>query len=55
MNTTDGVVDWKTVWTYPAVFAGVVMVAFFLLFWDRLREPAGEGEVANAMAWEENP
>jgi nucleoside transporter len=35
MNTHDGVVDWKTVWLYPCIFAGVVMVIFFLLFWDR--------------------
>lgn len=30
-----GVVDWKAVWMYPAVFAGVVLVAFVLLFKDR--------------------
>jgi nucleoside transporter len=35
MNTHDGVVDWKTVWLYPCIFAGAVMALFFLLFWDR--------------------
>lgn len=27
-----GVVDWKTLWTYPAVFALVVLIIFVLLF-----------------------
>lgn len=34
-KTTDGVVDWRTVWTYPAAFALVVLVLFVLLFRDR--------------------
>lgn len=29
---TDGVVDWKTVWMYPATFALVVLIIFVLLF-----------------------
>ena len=28
-------IDWYTVWLWPAVFAGVVMVLFGLLFWDK--------------------
>jgi nucleoside transporter len=36
MNTTNGAVDWYTVWLYPAVFAGAIMAIFFLLFWDRI-------------------
>ncbi|MDX9911188.1 MAG: nucleoside permease [Phycisphaerales bacterium] len=35
---TDGtvsIIDWKTVWTYPAVFALGVLVVFVLLFRDR--------------------
>ena len=35
MNTTDKVADWKTIWQYPAFFAGVVLVVFFLFFWDK--------------------
>ena len=50
MNTHDGVVDWKTVWLYPAVFAGAVMVIFFLFFWDRVDESVSEGEVAKDAA-----
>jgi nucleoside transporter len=34
-TTADGAVDWKTVWLYPAAFAGVIMVFFGLLFYDR--------------------
>lgn len=50
MNTHDGVVDWKTVWLYPAVFAGVVMVIFFLFFWDRVDDNVTENEVAKDAA-----
>jgi nucleoside transporter len=28
-------IDWYTVWIWPAIFAGVVMVLFGLLFWDK--------------------
>jgi nucleoside transporter len=43
MNTTtqdaDGqsvaMVDWYTVWLYPAAFAAVILVIFYLFFWDR--------------------
>lgn len=39
MSSDDaGAVDWFTVWMYPAIFAGVVLVAFFILFWDRLNK-----------------
>lgn len=31
-KNSDGVVDWKTLWTYPAVFALVVLIIFILLF-----------------------
>jgi nucleoside transporter len=54
MNTHDGVVDWRTVWLYPCIFAGAVMVLFFLLFWDRagaepeLAHPHIEAEAAVA-------
>jgi nucleoside transporter len=45
MNTSDGVVDWKSVWLYPCLFAAVVMVIFFLLFWDRVdRTPKPSGD-----------
>jgi nucleoside transporter len=38
-NTSpEGVVDWYTVWIYPCVFAAVVMVIFFLAFWDRVED-----------------
>jgi nucleoside transporter len=50
MNTHDKVVDWRTVWLYPAVFAGVVMVIFFLFFWDRVDENVTETEVAKDAA-----
>jgi nucleoside transporter len=35
MNTKDGVADWYTIWIYPAVFAGLILIAFTVLFWDR--------------------
>jgi nucleoside transporter len=36
MNTHDGVMDWRTIWLYPCLFAAAVMGIFFLLFWDRV-------------------
>jgi MFS family permease len=30
--------DWKTIWLYPAAMAGVVLVLFFILFNDRVRD-----------------
>ena len=35
MNTNDGVADWRNIWLYPAVFAGIIMIAFALLFRDK--------------------
>jgi nucleoside transporter len=38
LNTdASGQPDWYTIWLYPAVFAGVILVAFYLLFWDRVQ------------------
>jgi nucleoside transporter len=50
-------VAWKTVWMYPAAFAGVVLVAFVLLFRDRIARtdelepstPGGPGEPDRAI------
>ncbi|MFP6659070.1 MAG: nucleoside permease [Pirellulales bacterium] len=42
MNTKDNVSDWYTIWLYPAVFAGVIMVAFAVLFRDQSDEKSGE-------------
>ena len=28
--------QWKEFWTYPAMFAGVIAVVFFLTFWDKI-------------------
>jgi len=38
LNTAaDGTTtDWYTIWRYPAMFAGVILVVFYLLFWDRI-------------------
>jgi nucleoside transporter len=55
MNTEDGKVDWRTVWLYPAVFAGVVLVLFVLFFWDRVDKDVDSDEVAKAAALEESP
>jgi hypothetical protein len=36
MNTdAAGKPDWYTIWLYPAIFAGVILVVFYALFWDR--------------------
>lgn len=35
LNTSDAGPDWRTIWLYPCLFAAAVMIAFFLLFWDR--------------------
>ena len=35
LNTNESGADWHTIWLHAAYFAGAVMVAFFLLFWDR--------------------
>lgn len=45
MNTKDGVADWYTIWIYPAAFAGVILIAFVALFWDRGDEKA-DGKTA---------
>ncbi len=42
MNTKDKVSDWQTIWLYPAVFAGVIMVAFAILFRDQGGEENAE-------------
>ena len=42
MNTKDNVSDWYTIWLYPAVFAGVIMVAFAVLFRDQSDDKSGE-------------
>jgi MFS family permease len=42
MNTEAGIPDWYTIWRTPAVFAAAIMVAFLLLFWDRVQN---EGDV----------
>lgn len=44
--TTEGTLDWSAFWYAPAAFALVIMVLFFLMFWDRsvdeTREPTTE-------------
>ncbi|MCO6455557.1 MAG: MFS transporter [Pirellulaceae bacterium] len=55
MNTQDGVVDWRRVWLYPAVFAGVILVAFVLLFWDRVDKQVQPDEAAEAAARDKSP
>ncbi|MCA9238873.1 MAG: MFS transporter [Planctomycetales bacterium] len=36
LNTdAEGNANWYNIWFYPCLFAGAVMIAFFLLFWDR--------------------
>ena len=40
----DMVTDWYNVWLTPALFAGGVLVVFYLLFWDRVSP--SEEEVA---------
>jgi nucleoside transporter len=50
MNTSSQVVegravdqvDWYTVWLYPAMFAGIILIAFYLLFWDRVSDSEGQ-------------
>ncbi len=34
-NTTDGVVDWKTTWMIPCIFAGLISLAFFAFFHEK--------------------
>lgn len=57
MNTSpDGVVDWRTVWLYPALFAGAVMLLFAALFYDKVsKDDVTEGDVAEAAAMEDVP
>ena len=35
-DTGTAIVDWFTIWLYPAIFAGIILIAFYLLFWDRV-------------------
>lgn len=36
-DKATGAIDWKSVWTYPAVAAAAIMVIFFLGFWEKDR------------------
>lgn len=36
-DATTKTVDWKMVWTYPAIAAAAIMVIFFLGFWEKDR------------------
>jgi len=36
--------QWKTFWIFPAAMAGVVLVLFFLTFWDKTRVTEDEEE-----------
>ncbi len=47
-HTHDGQKDWAEIWRFPALFALGVMIAFILLFWDRVETEATEEEVAEA-------
>lgn len=55
--TSEGVTefDWYSIWFYPAVFAGVILVLFFVTFWDRVERDASEGEVAADRQLEPTP
>jgi nucleoside transporter len=56
MQTGEAGVDWETVWLYPAVFAGAVLLFFALCFYDRvLPEKTSEGEVSEAAVREVAP
>ena len=56
MNTKEGVVDWNTVWMYPAVFAGAILVFFLATFWDKVEEKdMTDADVAEAAAQEVSP
>ncbi|MEM6504421.1 MAG: MFS transporter [Planctomycetota bacterium] len=45
--TNDGVLDWKTFWLYPAIFAGIIMVIFAVAFWDKVKtDDVSEAEAA---------
>jgi hypothetical protein len=47
INTdASGQPDWYTIWLYPALFAGAILVAFYLLFWDRVRPADAEPDDA---------
>jgi hypothetical protein len=50
-------VDWKSIWMYPAIGAGVILVIFCITFKDNGTKPAdvGEGDVATAAAIEQQP
>lgn len=50
-------VDWKSIWMYPAIGAGVILVVFCIAFKDNgsTSENVGEGDVAAAAAVEEQP
>ncbi len=39
-DATTKAVDWKMVWTYPAIAAAAIMVIFFLGFWEKKNNDA---------------
>ena len=32
--------QWKNFWMFPAIMAGIILVVFALLFWDKAKAPA---------------
>ena len=54
-NTAGDVKDWHTIWLYPAIMAGGILVLFYALFWDRTSAKIDEADVAEAAALEEQP
>jgi MFS family permease len=48
--TTDGKIDWRTLWLVPAAIAGTVGVVFLSLFHERVAEPVAEAVLEEAPA-----
>ena len=42
LKTTMG--EWQNFWMSPAIMAGIVLVVFALLFWDRTELPESDGD-----------
>jgi len=48
--------NWRNIWTIPAVAAGVILLLFAIVFKDDTSSPAiSESDVAEAAAKEEYP
>jgi len=46
-NKVGDVSNWERIWMYPAIFAGIILLVFIALFWDKADKPVELADVAD--------